>query len=360
MKIIIRLLLVAGFLTQCLFGSAVSYAIWQKGPNTIICFGDDHSSANPGTDIAINTIINTLAEKGGKLFLECLPDRLMTTPLAQTNFLRALLNLAKTQNFAIDHLSLQPIDGRGLVGFQAMNFFQNVSSSGHTGIRNMTLHDFTHCVEQAINLNGYTRTLGDLCATIDKLLKQLQTQQTHVDVAENTQLASLQTKLTRYREQLTTIFARVAAGTPFLETLLAIGDTGYITNFIDQILFPLFQTLVETELIVNILENKATFNTIALYMGNNHIVALNNYLNNAGYTHIASQHLLDATKMTRTCLEHIQTQESLIFNPCAWCGSTINTSKCTRCLRTYYCSKTCQTKDWNLRHKKLCTSPATH
>ena len=39
---------------------------------------------------------------------------------------------------------------------------------------------------------------------------------------------------------------------------------------------------------------------------------------------------------------------------CGYCGKPA-TKKCTRCKNTHYCSRECQTKDWQFGHKGVCT-----
>ena len=53
-------------------------------------------------------------------------------------------------------------------------------------------------------------------------------------------------------------------------------------------------------------------------------------------------------------LEHLLCDAT---NVCAKCGAMAVTSKCSRCLRVWYCDKRCHEKHWS-QHKKVCKTPA--
>lgn len=44
---------------------------------------------------------------------------------------------------------------------------------------------------------------------------------------------------------------------------------------------------------------------------------------------------------------------TVVYRPCETCGKD-GIKKCAACKKAYYCSYTCQSKDWKLRHKQVC------
>ncbi len=273
-----------------LFSSPASYAIWQKDDVTITCFGDVHSYPDDRKDDLVLRFIDHISSVPSALLLEFVPARKETLHfITPHTFNKYLSKLAYDNAFKKDLLTFKLSDRRDIFGYELMNFLVNANLKAYNPETQNALFD------QALS-QGYIQPISSFIKNIESLKKEITSLHKNEKITEQEKstLSNIDTKINDGDTILKSTIKKydINEHTPLFETLSYLNNTlpKITIQFIDKILYPFLQTVVEAGFFVDILNEKSQgIKNIILYAGNNHVIRVNKHLEKSGFAKKAAQ-----------------------------------------------------------------------
>jgi hypothetical protein len=262
-----------------IFSSTVSYTIWHKDDTKITCFGDVHTYTDPDKDFLVLHYLNEIS-RPSTLFLEYSPLRRETLrTISPRNFNKSLLKMAFDASFQRGMLTFKLSDRRNIFGYELMNFLQNARDlekyepATHADVFNQTLSF------------GYQQPISTFINDIETVKKEINSLRDHEKISEKEKatLSHIEKEINDGQTILNKTIEKyeINKDAPLFESLIHLTENHprVTLQFINKILYPFLQTIIESGFFIDILnETLAGTQHIILYAGNNHIIAVNKYL----------------------------------------------------------------------------------
>jgi len=365
-----------------------SYALFQKGAQKVLILGDVHAcgaapeSQKARLDQQDSEIIYSFIEKTSKMSSKS--KFILESSEWYLSHIESYYKLFAYQDL-YHSLPYYARENNCLIGTIAFNLADNRSTIVHNLVQIFSLLDspkyrdpieFCIAKDHLKELFGEQGTIKDFFKEIEILIELLKTKlENNISSEIGSFLEGMLSKIEKYKkigklsfteEEFKTSYADV-----FAARFLTSQNINSLFGPLYQWILPLTDNIVDAHFITETIEALKDHNQVILFVGNNHALALHNFLKHLNFETECIQGLTTKSKgpavfagprFDRNNLTNFLSnvfsessadeQEKQITN-CAKCNKANCTKKCSLCKLSYYCSVECQKKNWS-SHKLVC------
>jgi len=361
-----------------------SYALFQKDGQKVLILGDIHASSQPpesplarldaqDSKIIFSFIKNIASlSEPTKFIVEASESDLklkenLRKLCSHKDLYYELPYYARMNNYQIGQISFCLGDNRYGA---SRNFIEMFSLLDNNSFR---VPEIFYSIKDKVKLLlGESGTINDYFKEIKIIIKQIKETIHDDSFSEITEFLknildqALEYKKTGKRsftnEELETSYVDVFASR-FLESK----DINSLTKPLYEWILPLSDNLLDGNLIIETVKSLKSYNQVILFTGNNHAIALHEFLKNYGFESICIRGLCNKNKGSAPFIGARFDRNSLssflsnVFSEnttqpltnCAQCNKQNCAKKCGNCKQSYYCSIECQKRHWPT-HKTDC------
>lgn len=357
--------------------AAESFASFIENPKKVLIIGDIHATLAPiesdlgKLDMQDSEIVFSFIKKISKL--PC-PSKFILenskSDLAQKENIRKLCGLndlyyrlpfyAKDNNYSVGSISFCLADSQPNI---TRNFLEIFTLLDNPDARDP--QTFFNMKDQIKLLLGEVGTIKEFFNEIELKIEQLKdTINYNVPDKATPFLKELFKQIIMYKNigeksfasgELDTCYVDVFA-TRFLKTQ----DLRSLLEPLYSWILPLFENLLDCDLIINLTKTLKRHNQVIIFVGNKHAITLHNFLKSYGFKPEFIRGLTEKSNGPAIfeCARFDRGEFSSFLSnafclKCASCTQHDNLKRCSRCKSTFYCSQECQKKDWP-SHKLIC------